>query len=319
MYEYTPYLSKSKKPFGFATTVVGLVFALSPTFVFSQDDEDYPVHTGFEQALTHQIKTPEMPESVDLDKEIRLCNLLQKTSFASFGRYMTPIDVDKLHVLQEGSSLENIVNVYRPLWKERWNVEMPKWDYWQYRRGGRLARGLSPKNEEMGSRHDFGMQSVQPKNDDRPSPELLSYNTYRNVLRSEQLFPGKTMQALTVHCDNQGIYLVAVYEVPEDRNDFYLKLRQVFLGFHPAPDASGIIYNQPFWSKKKLKSEFSPTGCFILIDENGGLTRYASVKEGKYFGPQIEWNPDGGITKFEDIKEPKDSCEELWIEFSLKW
>ena len=45
---------------------------------------------------------------------------------------------------------------------------------------------------------------------------------------------------------------------------------------------------------------------------------FFSVKEGKFFGPQITWNCDGTIQKYENIEETIKNCDHVWVEFDYR-
>jgi antitoxin component YwqK of YwqJK toxin-antitoxin module len=69
------------------------------------------------------------------------------------------------------------------------------------------------------------------------------------------------------------------------------------------------------FGKKKRREDFQPTGNIVYFDEKGNPTHWYSIKEGKFWGRQIQWNKEGKIIHDENIAEAKDNCDSLWIEF----
>jgi hypothetical protein len=126
------------------------------------------------------------------------------------------------------------------------------------------------------------------------------------------------------------IYLVACYQSLDENahqkeklDGNSIRLRYLFMGCQPEKlYQGGSIYSpltrNSFPASAPINSNFSPTGSIIFFDELGHPTRYHSVKDGKYFGHQIQWDNKGSITDFSDVTEAARSCADIWLEFTRK-
>ena len=121
----------------------------------------------------------------------------------------------------------------------------------------------------------------------------------------------------------EKIYLVACYQCldekayqKEELDGDSVRLRYLFMGCQPKKLYQGGSLYHPI--TKWLSPNFSPTGSIMIFDEEGHPRRYYSVKEGKFFGPQIQWDIEGKIVEFEDMTKPGKSCKDIWLEFTRK-
>jgi len=289
------------------------------------------------------IHFPAFPENMDLSEEFQLAMHFQERaiiySIGEPARLSQAAQKNKAisELLFAKPYIVEVLDKMRSYWKKKWDIDLPEWlpllshpeDYeminpFEYR----LKKKENDQKIPLGDGMRGGMPLSGPKTKiDFGEKNLVTDNVIYvlsnpwNVTRAFLVFK----RAL------KELYVVAGYQYfgdvagKEDFDGYSARLRYLFLGRQPKRLNQGgkIFFENPFTGQvyfvsgqKTVIPNFLPTGSIILFDDQGHPTHYYSVKDGKYFGPQIKWDNKGNIMEFHNITEATQSCEDIWLEFT---